>query len=107
MCIRDRVHDVVAADFDGDGDNDFAATDYVNHQVVYFRNNGNNQYTRSVLDTLKGAYPIDLADVNKDGKPDILAGGYQADDFIYYRNTGGGNFARVVVDANANGARCV
>ena len=47
-----QVHDVVAADFDGDGDNDFAATDYVNHQIVYFRNNGNSQYTRTVLDTL-------------------------------------------------------
>ena len=50
-----QVHAVVAADFDGDGDNDFAATDYVNHQVVYFRKDGNG-YTRTLLDgNLKGA----------------------------------------------------
>ena len=36
-----QVHDVVAADFDGAGDNDFAATYYVKHQLVYFPNNGN------------------------------------------------------------------
>jgi hypothetical protein len=66
-----QVHAVVAADFDGDGDNDFAATDYVNHQVVYFRKDGNG-YTRTLLDgNLKGAYPLSVGDVNKDGKLDI------------------------------------
>ena len=101
-----QVHAVVAFDFDGDGDNDFAATDYVADQVAYFRQQ-NGQYTRSTLDSLNGAYPLSLGDVNKDNKPDIMAGGYLADDFIWYRSTGGGNFARVVIDANANGAHSI
>lgn len=101
-------HAVVVADLDRDGDLDIAATDYRNGRVVWYQNDGNDNFQELDLDAkLAGAYPAGLCDVNQDGHMDVLAAGYLADTFVWYRNDGGGKFARRIVDNASDGAHSI
>jgi hypothetical protein len=103
-----ETHAVVAADLDGDGDLDVAATDYVNGVVNWYENDGGGGFIPRVLDAdLEGAYPISVGDVDGDGKVDVLAAGYLGGLFVWYRNEGGGNFTRFVVDDAADGPHSI
>jgi hypothetical protein len=104
----DETHAVVAADLDGDGDIDAAATDYLDDTVFWYENDGNGGFVEHVLDAaLDGAYPLHTGDVDGDGDSDLLACGYLGDTIVWYENNGGGSFARHVIDAAANGAHSV
>ncbi|HYE36122.1 FG-GAP-like repeat-containing protein, partial [Methylocaldum sp.] len=101
----DQTHFAVAADFDGDGDTDVVATDYVDDTVAWYENNGNGGFTKRVIDSsLDGAYPVFVTDLNRDGAIDVLATGYLADMAVWYENNGSGGFTKRVIDANADGA---
>jgi VCBS repeat-containing protein len=101
------AHEVVAGDFDRDGDLDVASADFNNGEVRWFQNDG-GRFISSVLDDkLPGAYPVGVGDVNGDGHDDILAGGYDADTFVWYRNDGGGAFTRFVIDDASDGAHSI
>ena len=104
----DDTHSVVAADLDGDGDIDLAATDYVDGEVVWYENDGSENFTKKLIDNnLEGAYPSNIGDVNGDGAIDVLATGYLADTVVWYQNDGNGNFTRQNVDTNADGAHSI
>lgn len=104
----EQVHAVEPADFDGDGDYDFVATDYVKGMLVLFINDGTNVFTRETLDpNLEGAYPAHVADVDQDGDMDALAGGYLGDTFAWYENDGSANFTRRDIDTNTDGAHSI
>jgi len=101
----DLAHYLIAADLDGDGDNDVAATDYGNGRVDWLENDGSGNFTKRELDPdLEGAYPAHIGDVDLDGDPDVFIGGYLADIFAWYRNDGGGSFTRIDIDTEADGA---
>jgi VCBS repeat-containing protein len=101
------AHEVVAGDFDRDGDLDVASADFKNGEVRWFQNDG-GRFTSFVLDDdLPGAYPVGVGDVNGDGYDDILAAGYDADTFVWYRNDGGGAFTRFVIDDASDGAHSI
>lgn len=104
----DEIHYAVGGDFDGDGDVDLAATDYVDGAVLWYENDGALSFTARVLDdALPGAYPAGTGDVDGDGDTDILAGGYLGDTFVWYRNDGGGALVRQDVDTEADGAHSI
>jgi len=104
----DETHFVVAADFTGDSEIDVVATDFVDDQVLWYRNDGNGGFIREILDgSLDGAYPAHVADVDSDGDIDVLAGGYNADAYGWYQNNGVGGFTAITIDAAANGAHSV
>lgn len=52
----DRTHVALGADLDGDNDMDVVATDYVDHDLYWYQNTGNLNFTRKVVDAnLQGA----------------------------------------------------
>ena len=103
-----ETHIAVGADFDGDGDTDVAATDFVNDSVVWYENDGAGGFIRRVLDSnLNGAYPAQVADIDDDGDIDLFAAGYEADTVIWYENNGAASFTRRVIDQAANGAHSI
>ena len=103
----DNAHAVIAADLDGDGDTDAAATDFVDDTVFWFENDGGNWIARVVDSNLDGAYPAYVGDLDDDGDQDLMACGYEGDDIVWYENDGFGNFTRRDVDLDANGAHSV
>jgi len=103
-----EVHAAVAADLDGDGDMDIAATETGGQSVFWYENDGNGHFTKWLLDgNLLGVYPASVGDVDSDGDADVLAAGYSADTFVWYRNDGGGNFVRKDVDTASDGAHSI
>lgn len=92
--------DIVAADFDGDGDIDAAVAGYGQSgqgtQVAFLRNNGGAGFLAPVLLTA-GTGPSDLeaGDLNSDGRPDLVVA---RENFrlTVLMNAGGGSFAAPV-----------
>jgi hypothetical protein len=104
----DEAHSVVTADFDGDGDLDVVATDFVDDTLFWYENDGAGGFLTHVLDAdLDGAYPSSVADVDLDGDTDVLACGYEGDVVAWYESDGSGGFTRHDVDAAADGAHSV
>ncbi|UWQ86122.1 cadherin-like domain-containing protein [Leisingera caerulea] len=94
------THVGLGADFDGDGDIDVVATSEQNDSVVWFENDGAENFTAHVIDTaLESSYPASVADLDQDGDPDILAGGYRDDLYVWYENDGSGSFQRHTIAA--------
>ncbi len=100
-----QTHFVVAADYNGDGEIDLVATDFVDDTVFWYENDGTGGFITHVVDSaLDGAYPAHTDDLDQDGDVDILASGYIADTHAWYENDGLGNFTRHNIDTTANGA---
>ncbi|UWQ48125.1 cadherin-like domain-containing protein [Leisingera aquaemixtae] len=94
------THVGLGADFDGDGDIDVVATSEQNDSVVWFENDGAENFTAHAVDNaLESSYPASVADLDQDGDPDILAGGYRDDLFVWYENDGSGSFQRHTIAA--------
>ncbi len=73
----DDAFEAIAADLDGDGDVDVAATSWrTPGRVVWFENHGDPRgaWTRHLLkDNWRSANQVIIADLNGDGRPDIVA----------------------------------
>jgi gliding motility-associated-like protein len=86
----ENILDVKAADFNGDGNQDFVA-DFTNkNKLVVFFGNGNGTFTEGTQYDSRGSFFL-VEDLNNDTKPDIIAFeiGSTNDFFI---NDGAGNF---------------
>jgi uncharacterized repeat protein (TIGR01451 family) len=83
--------DVVATDFDGDGDLDVAAVSYNGGTVNYFRNlsgDGTNWSSHVVATNRGRPLRVTAGDFNRDGKPDIAATEFTSNRVTVYFNTG-------------------
>jgi len=104
----DETHAVAAADFDGDGDMDAVATDFVDGVVFWYENDGSLTFAPHILDdSLAGAYPISVSDLDQDDDMDVLAAGYLEDVVVWYENDGLGGFTRHDIDTLSDGPHSV
>jgi hypothetical protein len=82
-----------AADFDGDGDLDVAATAQTSNQVAWWRNDGGNPivWTKLYVDQFfYRVWPLYVCDLDEDGDQDVVAGSGWAgvNQVNWYENTG-------------------
>lgn len=87
------VRSLVAADFDGDGDNDFVTVAEVGDTVVYYKNRGDNPPTFerqvvAVQENVSYARAIHTADIDRDGDLDLLTASQTDHRVAWYENVG-------------------
>jgi hypothetical protein len=86
------AHDVTLADLDGDGDLDVAGAQFVDGEIIWYRNNGASPPTFSsfFVDSLTHAGPRAIAagDIDGDGDVDLAAVSETADAVVWYGNDG-------------------
>lgn len=92
----DAPQDVVAWDFDGDGDLDVAATVLNPPRVSTLLNNGDGTFGAPIYSDLPQAqHPIGIAapDLDRDGLNDLVVASFDTDELFILHNLGGGHFA--------------
>ncbi len=95
--VTDFLAEQTVADYDNDGDLDFASgvTDYQGNtgRMYLYSNNGGSNWPATQIGTVPqtslGAWPYD---VNDDGRMDIISSG------VWYQNNGGGSFTMRTYD---------
>ncbi|MEL6535746.1 MAG: FG-GAP-like repeat-containing protein, partial [Bacteroidota bacterium] len=99
---------MVGIDLDQDGDMDVVGASRVLHDVVWFENDGGNNFTRRDINTnFLGAIGIDVADVDDDGDLDVLATGNINDDVAWFENDGSQNFTMHTILGSFDGAQAI
>jgi hypothetical protein len=89
---------VVAADFDGDGDNDVvAATRDGSGVIKWYENDGlGNFVTHIIVQGYNGVQKLFATDMDSDGHIDIVGVNMNTDEVFWYQNDGNGNFTQYV-----------
>ncbi|NQV25187.1 MAG: VCBS repeat-containing protein [Rhodopirellula sp.] len=95
---ENRPDNIFAADIDGDGDLDIAASNSVGDSVVWLMNDGAGGFTRKVIDgSPDGASGVRVADLNGDGHLDVTANSFKGDRIYWYENDGNENFTKHLI----------
>tara|TARA_R110002110_G_scaffold53787_4_gene154892 strand:- start:210 stop:3437 length:3228 start_codon:yes stop_codon:yes gene_type:complete len=103
---------VVAGDFDSDGDKDILiAQSYTSGYIFLLRNNGSLVFSVSELidSSINTAWGISAADMDKDGDLDIVVGssnsGTNTDFIAWYENNGTGIFTKNSITTTTDSVR--
>ena len=83
----DTPHSLAVADMDQDGDVDIVAcsASLTGHAVVY-KNAGNGEFIRQVIDQQQSSYDLRLVDMDNDGDIDIVVAGHDSRNLVWYSN---------------------
>ncbi|NRA12296.1 MAG: T9SS type A sorting domain-containing protein [Crocinitomicaceae bacterium] len=106
----DKACGVVAADFDGDGDIDVAAASMTNvsGRVVWFQNDGSQNFTMIDIQTnLDRVHSIAMDDIDGDGDMDLLAPIRDLNQIRLFKNDGLGNFTPSTIISGVSWPRTV
>jgi hypothetical protein len=79
---------IYAADMDRDGDMDLLSASFEDSKVVWYENDGSQNYTPRTVSNHFGANSVLAVDMNADGDMDIVTGSFYDDQIILYENNG-------------------
>ncbi len=100
------MQSALAADIDGDGDQDVITTTFAEDKISWFENlDGLGTFgPQQVISTVaNGAITLAVADMDNDGDPDIVCGDAIDSEVTYYENLDGlGNFGDEVILNNTS-----
>ena len=102
------IRELIAADFDGDGDDDVAVAAYGSDRIVWYRNLGNGNFDNLVTVTTEtdGVRTLAAADFDADGDLDLVSGSWLDNKVAWYANDGQGNFdSQQIISASIAGPR--
>lgn len=90
------VEGITIADIDDDGHDDILATSYVNDNLVWFENNGDETFQNAVeiSDAINGAGTVKVANIDNDanGYLDVIVTAYEGNSVMYMLGNGDGSF---------------
>ncbi len=96
--ISDRFQQspfIFGADMDNDSDMDIVACGEVNDEILWWENDGNQDFSEHMVDSLMNAIHTVIArDVDKDGDMDILGSACMSSQIAWYENDGDQNFIK-------------
>ncbi|MEM7029500.1 MAG: FG-GAP-like repeat-containing protein [Chloroflexota bacterium] len=99
---------VTAADVDSDGDLDILGTAFIADDVVWWKNDGNQNFSEHIIAAnFDGAFSVAVADIDGDGDLDILGAAYLGNDIAWWENDGNENFTEHTIADNFGGAYTV
>ena len=94
--ISDRFQQspfIYGEDMDGDDDMDVIACGEINDEILWWENDGNENFTEYMVDSLiNGIHTILARDVDLDGDMDIVAAACIGSQIAWYENDGNQNF---------------
>jgi methionine-rich copper-binding protein CopC len=101
-----RTNTLYIIDLDEDGDADIISADTAYDEVVWYKNDGSESFTKTDIDGSftdpQTVHPIDL---DEDGDLDVvLAAANGGDKVVWYDNNGSESFTEKSIDASINGA---
>jgi len=105
--VGDAAFSVVAADFDGDGDQDLAVANEFSDNVTILRNNGAGNFAQPATSPEAGGdEPTGLvaSDLDGDGDQDLAVASFLSNAVTILRNTGAGNFVQPATSPEATGS---
>ncbi|MCP4276541.1 MAG: VCBS repeat-containing protein, partial [Gammaproteobacteria bacterium] len=94
----DGATSVHVADVDGDGDLDVLSSSLLSGDIVWYENDGSENFTTHNI--ALSNYPMDVttADVDNDGDLDLLSVDYYSGDITWHENDGSENFTSHTID---------
>ncbi len=87
-----RPNHIFASDLDQDGDTDFYTSSFQDGQIIWYENDGSQNFTENQIAAGAGAGTVRTADLNGDGNLDIIATFFLEDRLVWYENDGNQNF---------------
>ncbi|MCC5824285.1 MAG: VCBS repeat-containing protein [Phycisphaerales bacterium] len=106
----DFIRSLYVADLNGNGLPDILSASINDNTIAWYRNNGNNTYTRIVITNQAfGARSVFAADMNGNGHMDVLSASESDNSIRWYKNDGATNptFDARLVTNQASGASSV
>ncbi len=102
LIIQDLARPVFVeeADLDGDSLQDYISCEFgfLTGSLSWYKNDGNNHFTRKILRPLPGAMQVYVRDVNSDGLPDLWVLFSQGEEGVFlFTNKGNGQFIQTQV----------
>jgi hypothetical protein len=101
------IPNIVAADLDGDGDNDLLCPTVEDNKISWFKNLGNGNFGTQLTITTQAlsAYSVEAVDLDGDGDRDVLSASIDDDKIAWYQNLGNSTFGpQQIVSTQADGA---
>ena len=99
------ARDVLVADIDGDGDLDVVAASSTDSgdDLVWYSNDGSENFTSNVISNAGLTNYLQVADIDGDNDQDILVTMFNERDLIWYSNDGSQNFTSNTIENNLHG----
>ncbi|MBU0766200.1 VCBS repeat-containing protein [Patescibacteria group bacterium] len=100
-----RSNTVRISDLDDDGDMDIVSASLTYDEVVWYKNDGSENFTKTAIDaTFTDPQMVLPVDLDEDGDEDVVVvAANDGDKLVWYQNDGSENFTENSIDAAANG----